>query len=125
MLWRIPAGPNHQGYAMQPTGTPDTTVPEFDKRLHREISAFRYDPLGYVLFAFPWRIEGTELAHEPGPEPWQSRLLVNLGQGLIQRRERAGLVISEAIRLAVASGHGIGKSALVSWIILWALSTVR
>ena len=25
--------------------------------------------------------------------------------------------------MAVASGHGIGKSALVAWIILWAMST--
>ena len=30
----------------------------------------------------------------------------------------------EAVRSAVASGHGIGKSALVSWIILWAMSTL-
>jgi hypothetical protein len=110
---------------MQPTGTPDTAVPEFDKRLHREIGAFRYDPLGYVLFAFPWGIEGSELAREPGPEPWQSRLLISLGDGLIRRRERVGEIISEAVRLAVASGHGIGKSALVSWLILWALSTLR
>ena len=29
------------------------------------------------------------------------------------------------MRLAVASGHGIGKSALVAWIILWAMSTLR
>ena len=29
------------------------------------------------------------------------------------------------MRLAVASGHGVGKSALVSWIILWALSTMH
>src|SRR5260370_39225465 len=28
------------------------------------------------------------------------------------------------MRLAVAQGHGIGKSALVAWIILWALSTL-
>ena len=27
--------------------------------------------------------------------------------------------------MAVASGHGIGKSALVAWIILWAMSTCR
>ena len=29
----------------------------------------------------------------------------------------------EMYRLAVASGRGIGKSALVSWLILWFLST--
>ena len=27
------------------------------------------------------------------------------------------------MRLAVTSGHGVGKSALVSWIIIWAIST--
>ena len=40
------------------------------------------------------------------------------------RPEGAGHAPAEAVRLAVASGHGIGKSALVSWIILWALSTL-
>jgi hypothetical protein len=29
----------------------------------------------------------------------------------------------EALRLAIASGRGIGKSALVSWLILWMLTT--
>src|SRR5690606_7165113 len=27
------------------------------------------------------------------------------------------------IRIAIASGHGIGKSAFVAWLILWALTT--
>ena len=31
--------------------------------------------------------------------------------------------LPEMFRLAVASGRGIGKSALVAWIILWMLST--
>jgi hypothetical protein len=29
------------------------------------------------------------------------------------------------VRIAVASGHGIGKTALTSWIVLWAMSTCR
>jgi len=44
-------------------------------------------------------------------------VLEQLGQGLMSPEE--------ATRLAVASGHGIGKSALVAWIILWAMSTVE
>ena len=52
-----------------------------------------------------------------GPEDWQCELLQGLGQGLATP--------AEAVRLAVASGHGIGKSALVAWIILWALSTLH
>src|SRR5712664_3736470 len=92
-------------------------------RLHREIGAFRFDPLGYVLFAFPWGVAGTVLADEEGPEPWQRDILERLGKSLLS--DSSGVLSpSEALRIAVASGHGIGKSALVAWIILWALSTL-
>lgn len=80
-----------------------------------ELAQFSADPYGFVLFAFPWGEEGTELAHAQGPEPWQKEVLDDLAAGLI--------TIDEAIRIARTSGHGIGKSALVSWIILWAIST--
>jgi hypothetical protein len=87
------------------------------RRLHAEIGALRFDPLGFVLYAFPWARPGTPLADEPGPEDWQRDVLAGLGAGLLQA--------DEAMRVAVASGHGIGKSALVAWIILWAMSTMR
>jgi hypothetical protein len=84
-------------------------------RLARKIKAFRHDPAGFVRFAFPWKQAGTALDGESGPEPWQNEILEQLGRGVTPA--------DEAMRLAVASGHGIGKSALVAWIILWALST--
>src|SRR6266851_8019765 len=42
-----------------------------------------------------------------------------------QVRERAfdGHTPVSPIRRAVASGHGIGKSALTAWIVLWLMST--
>ncbi|MBV8413198.1 MAG: terminase [Alphaproteobacteria bacterium] len=89
---------------------------EHGRRLHRDIGSFRCDPLGYVMYGFPWGRAGTVLADDEGPEDWQRDVLEQLG---------AGLDTSEALKLAVASGHGIGKSALVAWIILWAMSTVR
>lgn len=79
-----------------------------------ELASFSKDPLGFVLFAFPWAEPG-ELENARGPEQWQEEILTDLGNGLVSVRE--------AIRLATTSGHGIGKSALVSWIILWALAT--
>ena len=85
--------------------------------LHRDVGAYGLDPLGYVRFAFPWGVPGTPLATDGGPEDWQCEVLQQLGQGLAS--------LAEAVRLAVASGHGVGKSALVSWIILWALSTMH
>ena len=53
------------------------------------------------------------------PRDWQKEILVELGEKL-----KAGeLTTHSAIRVAVASGHGIGKSALVAWLIIWALCT--
>lgn len=77
------------------------------------LAGFSKDPVGFVYFAFPWG-EG-DLIGQAGPEDWQLEILTLLRDGLV--------TIEEAIRLAVASGHGVGKSALVAWIILWAIST--
>lgn len=71
------------------------------------------NPLQFVYFAFPWG-EGV-LADEDGPDEWQAWVLKELGAG--------SLTADEALQLAVASGHGIGKTALVAWIILWFIST--
>lgn len=79
------------------------------------LAEFSRDPVGFVMFAFPWGQEGTDLEKFTGPYEWQIVVLQQLADGL--------LTIDEAIRIARTSGHGIGKSALVSWIILWALST--
>lgn len=84
------------------------------KELHDAVMSFAHDPLGFVLFAFPWGEPGP-LANDAGPEPWQRDLLDRIGKGLTSPEA--------AVREAVASGHGIGKSALVAWITLWALST--
>ena len=73
----------------------------FGKRLHGEIGALRFDPLAYVMYAFPWGVPGTAIAEEEGPEPWQRDILEQLGEGLISTEE--------AVRAAVASGHGVGK----------------
>lgn len=73
------------------------------------------DPLAFVMGAFPWGEEGTALENEK-VELWQVEVLTNI-------RDRI-YTIDEAIKIAVASGHGIGKSALVSWIILWGFTTL-
>jgi hypothetical protein len=71
------------------------------------------DPYKFVLYAFEWG-EG-ELSNYEGPDDWQKETLCAIRDGLLS--------INDAIQIAVASGHGIGKSALVSWIILWAMAT--
>jgi hypothetical protein len=88
------------------------------KVLADDLARFTHDPLGYVLWAFPWGVPGTELEHEAGPRPWQREVLTEIGE-LVAKGKETG----EAIQEAVSSGHGIGKSALVAWITRWALAT--
>lgn len=71
------------------------------------------DPYAFVLGAYPWG-QG-ELADYAAPYDWQREILCDIRDGL--------LTPNKAILEAVASGHGIGKSALVSWILDWAQST--
>lgn len=82
---------------------------------------FRRDPLGFVHSVFPWRAAGTALAGENGPRDWQRERLEEIGRYL--QASTKGGEAAGALRLAVASGHGIGKSALVAWVVLWALAT--
>ena len=72
------------------------------------------DPLAFVMGGFPWAEPGSRLESFTGPEPWQIKIL---------NAVRDGLPFDKAIQLCTASGHGVGKSALVSWLVLWALST--
>ena len=39
-----------------------------DLDLARDLSAFYADPLGFVLYVFPWGKKGTRLADEAGPD---------------------------------------------------------
>ncbi len=85
------------------------------EQILEDLGRLSKDPYRFVLWAFPWGEEGSELAGADGPEQWQVELLTAVRDGL--------LTLSAAIQVARASGHGIGKSAMVSWLILWALST--
>ena len=84
-----------------------------EDRLFDEIAKCAKDPLRFVLLAFDWG--KGELKDHDGPDVWQRDLLNDIKKGLSTK---------EAIRIAMASGHGPGKSAFVSWIILWSISTM-
>jgi hypothetical protein len=89
---------------------------EFEKQLTHDMDQFYDDPLGWVMYSFPWGEKGTELEEHDGPDEWQAQQMDRVRRKI--RRDPEG-----TIREAIASGHGIGKSAEVSWIILWAMST--
>ena len=79
------------------------------------------DPLGFVQLAYPWGEPG-ELAGFAGPDRWQSAFLEDLSAA-VRARGFDGIHAVAPIRMATASGHGIGKSTLVAWIVDWIMST--
>jgi hypothetical protein len=87
-----------------------------EQQLAESIMRFQRDPLNHVRFAYPWGEDG-ELAGYPGPHGWQSEILDTIGKHLRSPYRFTPL------QIAVASGHGIGKSALIGWVMHWAMST--
>jgi hypothetical protein len=70
--------------------------------------------------AFPWGKPGTPLEHHQGPRKWQREVLTELRDHI---RANNGQVDFNTFRMATSSGRGIGKSALVSWLVIWMLTT--
>jgi hypothetical protein len=82
--------------------------------------AIKDNPLAFVMFAFPWGQPGTPLEHFKGPRKWQREVLQHIADHI---KENQGKLDFNTLRHAVSSGRGIGKSALVSWITIWMLTT--
>lgn len=105
-----------------------------DELLAKKIGSFRQDPLGYVMFVFPWGDENGEggdpsiqkvllpeeyrerFKSKWGPDKWACDFLDDLGNE-IKKRGFDGTRAVDPIRFSTSSGHGIGKSTLVAWLI--------
>src|SRR5437868_3858786 len=85
------------------------------------IASFRNDPLGFVMYAYPWGPSGI-LEHHDGPDTWQRNFLIELG-AQVTKRSFDGVHPVDPIRMTVVSGHGVGKSVLSAWITHWIMST--
>jgi hypothetical protein len=82
--------------------------------------AIKDNPLAFVMYAFPWGTPGTPLEHFTGPRKWQREVLQDLADHIKTNR---GKIDFDTLREAISSGRGIGKSALVSWLTIWMLTT--
>ena len=80
-----------------------------------DVGKFVYDPPAFVKYAFPW---GEESVGSAGPREWQKGVLEDIKAHFSNPATR-----HQPCLIAVASGHGIGKSALIAWILEWGLST--
>ena len=96
----------------------DSANPEVE--LAKFVSQFYSDPLAFVQACFPWG-EGA-IANSKGPDKWQTQYLKDLGEEVKKRRFN-GKDAVPAVRMAMSSGHGLGKSTLSAWVACWIMST--
>ena len=85
------------------------------------VARYVNDPLGFVLAAYPWGEEGP-LKDHAGPDEWQTEFLSAIGKEC-RANKFNGFDPVRPIRRAVSSGHGIGKSVTVAWLVDWIMST--
>ena len=108
---------------MATLATPDistATLADIEKAvlfwLENNVGKFKNDPLGFVLHYFEWT------AGE-GPDEWQSKFFNDLGKSL-SARAFDGYTPVDPIKMAVASGRGPGKSALMA-MLFWFIMITR
>ncbi|MDZ4345712.1 MAG: hypothetical protein U1E51_25135, partial [Candidatus Binatia bacterium] len=82
------------------------------------------DLLKFVLYVYPWQQAGTPLASVKGPRKWQADDLDEISQHIKNNKGRIALdQIPEVFQKSTVSGRGSGKSAEVSWLVWWFMTT--
>ncbi len=112
------------------------TKPELtpEEMLEDDIASFYDDPLGYVMYNFPWDSDPVlkmvtlkspwkeKYNCKHGPDAWACQLLDDWGDE-IKDRAFDGVHAVDPIQFSVASGHGIGKTALAAWVVKFIFDT--
>ena len=92
---------------------PDESI---DDRIAKLAASCATDPLGWIDVAYDWG--KGDLANHNGPRDWQFEEFAHITAHLSNPKTRF-----TPYQAAIASGHGIGKSAWFGMLINWALST--
>lgn len=97
---------------------PDIVNP--DAAIAELVGTYANDPLGFVMAAFPWGTDpryslvklkepwANRFTSEYGPDEWTCQMLDEVGRQC-RANDFDGAMAVDPVRIAVASGHGIGK----------------
>lgn len=89
--------------------------PDPNDAIIAKAAACRFDPLAWSAFAWDWG--HGELQDYDGPREWQADIFKLIRDHLQNPETRF-----DPLQIAVASGHGIGKSASMGMLSNWAMS---
>ncbi len=91
---------------------------EEDRLIAEDLGMLAHDPYSAAIYGFPWR--DSDLIESPGPRSWQRDVMNYIGEHFKNPETR-----HQPCQVAISSGHDIGKSALISMICWWSISTFR
>ena len=83
--------------------------------------SYQRRPWDWVLACYPWGEEGSPLQNRV-PELWQRERLKEMQAELQALPPNSPDTLNHVLRVAVAAGNGVGKSAFIAWIIHWYVS---
>lgn len=99
---------------------PKSKYQQLEQGLDELAASLEKDPEGFVLAAFPWGEPGALKGKRP--RKWFLEVCRSIGEKL-RANDALPADMWKTIREATASGHGIGKSAGMAMLILWAITT--
>lgn len=85
------------------------TIADIELAIVEDMAGFTHNPEGFADYSYPWGEPGTELADVTGPRTWQRETFQAIGKHLQNPTTR-----HQPLRIAVASGHGIGKGLVLN-----------
>lgn len=86
---------------------------DLDEQLQEACEQFADDPYGFTMFMYDW--EHGQLKDWNGPDWWHKEIFQCI-KDYLQGPETMPL------QIAVASGHGAAKTALMAWLVHWFMS---
>lgn len=94
------------------------TDAEFEDQLVDDAASMSADPLAWARYAYEWGRGELIGVGAAALRAWQVDAFRDIGEHLTDPATRF-----MPLRIAVASGHGIGKSAFIGMVVNWAMST--
>src|SRR5882724_3343958 len=95
---------------------PSGALSPIELELVNDLGEMCHEPFAATRYGFPWG--QADLTDSAGPRQWQRDVLDYIGTHLSNPATRF-----QPCRIAISSGHDIGKTAFLAMVCWWALST--
>ncbi len=89
------------------------TRKQIDEELQDACVRFQDDPYGFTMFMYDWGC--GQLSEWDGPDAWHKEVFARIREYLLGPE-------TMPLQIAISSGHGAAKTALMAWLVHWFMS---